>query len=171
MPSLGICSRHKDVNTSLLCARCGDWICPNCMTESPVGYRCPDCSKFTKIPTYDLSYKVLIKVFLVAIFTGLFIGGILFIFVLSIGASDLPTSISYYLFIALIAMSGFFIGEAVSLASNRKKGRSLKYICSIGILTLLGTLIGANVIGVGAFTSVNMIIALAISCYLAFNRV
>ena len=145
MSSLGICSRHRDVDTSLLCARCGDWICPKCMTHSPVGYRCPDCSKFTKNPTYDLSYKVLIKVFLVAIFTGLFIGG--------------------------IAMSGFFIGEAVSLATNRKKGRSLKYICSIGILTLLGTLIGANVIGVGAFTSVNMIIALVISFYLAFNRV
>ena len=44
-------------------------------------------------------------------------------------------------------------------------------ICSIGILTSLGTLIGANVIGVGAFTSVNMLIALAISFYLAFNRV
>ena len=95
MSSLGICSRHRDVDTSLLCARCGDWICPKCMTNSPVGYRCPDCSKLTKIPTYDLSYKVLIKVFLVAIFSGLFIGGILFIFVLSIGASDLPTCLLY----------------------------------------------------------------------------
>ena len=171
MTNLGICSRHKNVDTSLLCARCGDWICPKCMTESPVGYRCPDCSKLTKIPTFALSKILLLKVLFVAIFAGLFVGGMLFIFVLSIGVSNLPKYISYYLFIALVAISGFFIGEAVSLASNRKRGRVLKYVCSVGILTSLGTLIGVNVVGIGSFANVNMIIALAIAFYLAFNRV
>ena len=167
----GLCSRHKGVTTSLLCARCGDTICPKCMTVSPVGYRCPDCSQFTKIPTYNLSKKLLVKVFFVAIFVGLVVGGILFIFALSLEVSSLPKYLNYYLFIASIAISGFFIGEGVSLASNRRRGRTLKYICFIGVLVSICVLVTTNVIGIGIFTNFNMLIALVIAFYLASIRV
>ena len=167
----GLCSRHKGVATSLLCARCGDTICPKCMTVSPVGYRCPDCSKFTKVPTYNLSKKLLVKVFFVAIFVGLVVGGILFIFALSLEVSSLPKYLNYYLFIASIAISGFFIGEGVSLASNRRRGRTLKYICFIGVLVSICVLVTTNVIGIGVFTNFNMLIALVIAFYLASIRV
>ena len=164
----GLCSRHKGVTTSLLCARCGDTICPKCMTVSPVGYRCPDCSKFTKIPTYNLSKKLLVKVFFVAI---LVVGGILFIFALSLEVSGLPRYLNYYLFMASIAISGFFIGEGVSLASNRRRGRTLKYISFIGVLVSICVLLTMNVVGIGIFTNFNMLIALAVAFYLASIRV
>ena len=167
----GLCSRHKGVTTSLLCARCGDTICPKCMTVSPVGYRCPDCSKFTKIPTYNLSKKLLVKVFFVAIFVGLVVGGILFIFTLSLEVSGLPKYLNYYLFLASIAISGFFVGEGVSLASNRRRGRTLKYICFIGVLVSICVLLTTNVVGIGIFTNFNMLIALAVAFYLASIRV
>ena len=167
----GRCSRHKGISSSLLCSRCGDTICPKCMTVSPVGYRCPDCSKLIKIPTYNLSKKLLVKALVIAVFCGLLIGGILFVFVLSLRASSLPTYLNYYLFMASIAISGFFIGETVSLTSNRRRGRTLKYISSIGVLTSIGFLLATNVIGIGIFTNFNMLIALAIALYLASIRV
>ena len=111
------------------------------------------------------------KVFFVAIFTGLMVGGILFIFTLSLEISGLPKYLNYYLFIASIAISGFFIGEGVSLASNRRRGLTLKYICFIGVLVSIGLLLTTNVIGIGIFTNFNMLIAIAIAFYLASIRV
>ena len=167
----GRCSRHKGVPSSLLCSRCGDTICPKCMTVSPVGYRCPDCSRYIKIPTYNLSKKLLVKVLIITIFCGLLVGGILFVFALSLRASSLPTYLNYYLFMASIGISGFFIGETVSLTSNRRRGRTLKYISFIGVLTSIGFLLATNVIGIGIFTNFNMLIALAIALYVASIRV
>jgi len=141
------------------------------MTVSPVGYRCPDCSRYIQIPTYNLSKKLLVKVLIITIFCGLLVGGILFVFALSLRASSLPTYLNYYLFMALIGISGFFIGETVSLTSNRRRGRTLKYISFIGVLTSIGFLLATNVIGIGIFTNFNMLIALAIALYVASIRV
>lgn len=39
------CYRHPSRETGVSCSRCGNPICPDCMTASPVGMRCPDCSR------------------------------------------------------------------------------------------------------------------------------
>jgi membrane associated rhomboid family serine protease len=41
------CYRHPDRETGVSCSNCGRPICPDCMTASPVGMRCPECSKQT----------------------------------------------------------------------------------------------------------------------------
>ena len=38
------CYRHPSRETRVSCSRCGKPICPDCMTPSPVGMRCPDCA-------------------------------------------------------------------------------------------------------------------------------
>lgn len=38
------CYRHPDRETRVACSRCGRPICPECMTPSPVGMRCPECA-------------------------------------------------------------------------------------------------------------------------------
>lgn len=38
------CYRHPEVETGVSCSGCGRPICPDCMTPSPVGMRCPECS-------------------------------------------------------------------------------------------------------------------------------
>jgi len=44
------CYRHPDRETGVSCSSCGRPICPDCMTPSPVGMRCPECaSQRTKI--------------------------------------------------------------------------------------------------------------------------
>lgn len=38
------CYRHPGRETGVSCSNCGRPICPECMTASPVGMRCPECA-------------------------------------------------------------------------------------------------------------------------------
>jgi len=39
------CYRHPNRVTGVSCSSCGRPICPDCMTPTPVGMRCPECSR------------------------------------------------------------------------------------------------------------------------------
>jgi membrane associated rhomboid family serine protease len=39
------CYRHPDRETAVSCSACGRPICPDCMTPTPVGMRCPECMR------------------------------------------------------------------------------------------------------------------------------
>ncbi|MEA2348001.1 MAG: hypothetical protein QOG62_1788 [Thermoleophilaceae bacterium] len=41
------CYRHPDRETGVSCSNCGRPICPDCMTSTSVGMRCPECSRET----------------------------------------------------------------------------------------------------------------------------
>jgi membrane associated rhomboid family serine protease len=87
------CYRHPDRETRVSCSSCGRPICPDCMTPTPVGMRCPECaSQRTKVvrnptgtPGFESSpatyvlIAINVIVFLVQIASGsggLFSGGI-----------------------------------------------------------------------------------------------
>src|ERR1700682_6639565 len=38
------CYRHPSRETGVSCSNCGRPICPDCMTTTPVGMRCPECA-------------------------------------------------------------------------------------------------------------------------------
>jgi membrane associated rhomboid family serine protease len=40
-----VCYRHPDRQTGVACSNCGRPICPDCMTSTPVGMRCPECAR------------------------------------------------------------------------------------------------------------------------------
>jgi membrane associated rhomboid family serine protease len=42
---MAVCYRHSNRETGVSCSNCGNPICPDCMTATPVGMRCPDCSR------------------------------------------------------------------------------------------------------------------------------
>jgi membrane associated rhomboid family serine protease len=42
---MAVCYRHPDRETGVSCSNCGRPICPDCMTATPVGMRCPECSR------------------------------------------------------------------------------------------------------------------------------
>ena len=42
---MATCYRHPDRETGVSCSSCGRPICPDCMTATPVGMRCPECSR------------------------------------------------------------------------------------------------------------------------------
>jgi membrane associated rhomboid family serine protease len=78
------CYRHPDRETGVSCSSCGRPICPDCMTPTPVGMRCPECaSQRTKVvrnptgtPGFETSpatyvlIAINVIVFLVEIATG-----------------------------------------------------------------------------------------------------
>src|SRR5215208_2750850 len=41
---MATCYRHPGRETGVSCSNCGKPICPDCMTSTPVGMRCPDCA-------------------------------------------------------------------------------------------------------------------------------
>src|ERR1700677_5229272 len=44
---MATCYRHPGRETGVACSNCGRSICPDCMTSSPVGMRCPECARQT----------------------------------------------------------------------------------------------------------------------------
>ena len=40
-----VCYRHPNRETGVSCSNCGRPICPECMTPTPVGMRCPECAR------------------------------------------------------------------------------------------------------------------------------
>jgi len=49
---MATCYRHPSRETGVSCSSCGRAICPDCMTPTPVGMRCPECSaQRTKVHT------------------------------------------------------------------------------------------------------------------------
>ncbi len=47
-----VCYRHPNRETGVSCSSCGRPICPDCMTPTPVGMRCPECARErTKVRT------------------------------------------------------------------------------------------------------------------------
>lgn len=42
---MATCYRHPSRETGVACSSCGRPICPDCMTTTSVGMRCPECSK------------------------------------------------------------------------------------------------------------------------------
>jgi membrane associated rhomboid family serine protease len=47
LPCAGMqtCYRHPNRETGVACSNCGRPICPECMTSTPVGMRCPECAR------------------------------------------------------------------------------------------------------------------------------
>jgi membrane associated rhomboid family serine protease len=51
------CYRHPDRETGVSCSNCERPICPDCMTPTPVGMRCPECARQrTKVTTGSSSF-------------------------------------------------------------------------------------------------------------------
>src|SRR5690242_5047962 len=49
---MAVCYRHPSRETGVSCSSCGRPICPDCMTPTPVGMRCPECARDrTKVKT------------------------------------------------------------------------------------------------------------------------
>ena len=153
------CSRHSDVPTNLRCGRCEDPICPQCLVHAPVGVRCPDCSQTQAIPTFDVTGPYLAR----AIAAGAAVavaGGVLGGVVLAL-LFGMP-----YLGPIIIVALGYLTAEAISLAVNRKRGRSLKYVAAGSVVVSVLTI---SALSFGPMTFLDLA-AGAFAVYVAVNR-
>ena len=73
---MATCYRHPSRETGVSCSNCGKPICPDCMTPTPVGMRCPDCSRqrTQTRPLRSLTVDPIATYVLIAINVAVFIG-------------------------------------------------------------------------------------------------
>ncbi len=74
------CYRHPGRQTGVSCSSCGRPICPDCMTTTPVGMRCPECARQRTRVNRGLSADEPIVTYVligvnVAVALGAFLGG------------------------------------------------------------------------------------------------
>lgn len=90
---MATCYRHPSRETRVSCSRCGKPICPECMTPSPVGMRCPDCAgDRVKVRTVRDTSQGVPPV------TAVLIGLNLLIYLVASGANTIRFRIDYGLF-------------------------------------------------------------------------
>jgi hypothetical protein len=161
------CARHPNVETSLRCGKCGTPICPKCMVESPVGARCPDCAKLTKIPTYRVSSTYYLRAIAAGLVSAIVIG-----IIWGIIESYLP-----FRFFSLIIAAGigYLIGEAIGRSVNRKRGTALAVIGAFSVavsfaVTYLADYIMVGYLNYGAYRIVFTLVSIAIGSYMAVIR-
>ncbi|MBI3743716.1 MAG: hypothetical protein HY261_05440 [Chloroflexi bacterium] len=126
------CSTHPDVETRLTCQRCEKPICPRCMVQTPVGYRCRECARVQKNPLTTLKGQEAAQVLAVAVAVA-FAGGI---------AWGLIKPLFGLLSIIAALGIGYAIAEVISRAANR---RPVSYLPLIAAVAALGAFLIGNV--------------------------
>ena len=112
------CARHHNVETYLRCGRCETPICPKCLVHTPVGARCPDCARPTRIsrPGGTVAYLS---------------GGAAGFAVGALGGALMPFIPGGLL---ILLLTGYLVGEAVSKALHRRGGRGLAIVAFVAAL-------------------------------------
>ena len=161
------CVRHPTTETNLACGRCGESVCPRCLVHAPVGVRCPDCAQARPLPTFDVSVNSITRGLGAGIGIAL-VGGIIASFIINfLIRTALPFNIITVGAAALIAALGFLVGEGISLAVNRKRGRRLKLVAGASMF------VGITVITFltqGATFNTLVLLASGLSFYIAIKK-
>ena len=170
MTQVQYCARHSKTETKIRCGRCETPICPECLVHAPVGMRCPDCAKVNVVPTYDVPLPVLLR----GIGAGVGVAGILaLVYLFTVPAMfrlvflGIPglNIVLPILFTAMMAGVGYAVGEAISLATNRKRGLKLKLAGAGSIL--LVSIVFTYAFPSGAYGLTYLFIGLALATWLA----
>lgn len=117
------CARHTDVETDLKCGKCEQPICPKCAVQTPVGLRCPKCAALKKLPVFEISPVFYLRAIAAGLATAASLGAIW---------PFIPLGGFFLFFLALVI--GYLIGEAISLATNRKRGPGLQIVAGISVV-------------------------------------
>jgi len=125
---MAVCYRHPSRETGVSCSSCGKPICPDCMTPTPVGMRCPECSRErTKVRTLratsstasvtQILVAVNVIVFVAELVSGSSAGGTLGGTVLQKGGLDGPDIANHHEYWRILT-SGFLHYSVLHIAFN-----------------------------------------------------
>ncbi len=149
------CARHPKVETNLRCGKCNQPICPKCAVQTPVGARCPDCARLTKLPVFQVQKTGYLK----AVGTGLALAIVFGV----IWGLMIPHLMGYgYL---LIILGAYIVSESMSRVVNQKRSVGLQIIA--GGCTVLSYVVAFSI---GLYISLFSLIALAIAIALSVSR-
>ena len=157
---LHYCHFDPQVETRLACGRCGKYICPRCMVQTPVGARCRDCGHVAKVPTFDVRPSYYLRASVAGGIAAI-AGGILWGVVLAL-------SIPFIGSLSAIGV-GYGIGEAISVSVNRKRGAGLALVA--GLSMTLAVVISGILGWVFLFGNIFLLLAIVIGYLTAIRRV
>ena len=154
MSAPAACHRHPERETGLRCGACGRSICVECVRQHPVGIRCGECANPAPLPTYRVSSGHVARGTAAALVLGV-AGAVGLRLVLGL----LPGA--GFLFLLIMIGVGYLMGEGVSAAVNRRRGRTYQYLAlgaallataPVSLPSLAPLSVGAllNLAGVGA---------------------
>ena len=123
------CPRHPSISTRLRCSKCGTPICPRCMVETPVGFRCPPCAGLSGLSWSDVPTPLLLRATLAGLAVALVVGWLW---------SRIP---DWQFYLALVL--GFGVAEAMAWAARAQRGRALQ---AIGVLCVAAGLLLSRVL-------------------------
>jgi hypothetical protein len=122
------CATHPNVETELACGRCGKPICPRCLVQTPVGARCRQCAGVRRLPTFEVSPVYAARGLAASLVAGAVVG--------ALWAGLLSRSlgvVGFFIFFVALGI-GYAVGEAVSWATNHKRGPVLQGIAVVGVV-------------------------------------
>jgi len=161
------CVRHPTTETSISCGRCGDAVCHRCVLHAPGGQRCPDCAQSKPPPTFDVPLTFIARGLGAGLGIALLGGILVSVMINFINNSDLPDRVFFIATAALVALLGYLVGEGISLAVNRKRGKRLKIVAAVSMFVII-TVVN---IGTGGATSNTLVIIVAfLSFYTALKK-
>ena len=161
---LHYCHFHPNVETGVACNKCGRYICPRDMVQTPVGIRCKECAQIRKMPTFDVTPTYYLRAGLTGGAVGI-VAGIIWGLVLSLWAG-----IPFLPWIIALGV-GYIIGETISQATNRKRGPGLAIIAGVSVVLAAiasGFIIPSVLI---LFDIFFRLLILAVAIYVAVSRV
>jgi hypothetical protein len=122
------CATHPEVETELACGKCGRYICPRCMVQTPVGARCRDCAQLRRPPMYSLGPASIARVVGAAVGAGVAVGLVWGLLVPGFGLLGF-----FMLFLGMFA--GYGMANVVEWAGGRKRGLVVQWSAVAGIVT------------------------------------
>ena len=169
------CLRHPDTLSNLGCGRCGDLICPQCMVQSPVGARCPDCATIGRSPIFRATSVELTTTVALSMGAAVVFGTVYALAVWVLWNLPLNFQIGNVLASLLIGMGGAPVGEVVRRAGKFKLDSRLRIVAAFTMFMvwIIGIFIATSLLGVWDRIFYNIIgyIGLGIGVYVAMNRV
>ena len=155
---LNRCTFHPGTATGLACGKCGNYICTQCVVQTPVGARCRNCARVTTIPTFDVQPSYYARAVLAGGITAVVLGVIMLVIRMNLGWVP-------FLYSLLTLGVGYAVGEAISMATNRKRGTGLAVVAggSMGVFLLVS--------GVVFTPNIFQWLVLALAIYTAVIRV
>jgi membrane associated rhomboid family serine protease len=105
---MAVCYRHPGRETGVSCSNCGRPICPDCMTPTPVGMRCPECSsQKTQVRTLRNVYaEPRVTYILIGICVLLFVG------------TEVSSSVSVFYDLATTGFTAGIDGQPIGIAEG-----------------------------------------------------
>ena len=154
------CAYHPKVETLLRCSKCEKPICSRCANLTPVGSRCRQCAGLRRLPTFDARPVDILRAVGAAFVVGLAVG-------VALGFADalFPAIFRWLLRAAGLVGAGYLVGEAVSVATNRKRGGPFQVIAVAGFVAGIAVfeLLTRDPVLLGLYSIVGVIIGLALA--------